>query len=115
MVDDSGHRGDQNPHRVVLWPQAFYTPKQARVICYDKRAGALSQRFVRMLTGLTSCERERPEIEEERPMARNPEEVRDDPIGEGTCNRIRRLYEADASAWEHHCGGEQQQLPAKWA
>ena len=108
------HEAVEHTHRVILWPQAFFTPRGAHVLCYSRfaLAGRLS---AYLSSGLgASCAHTFDATLGERRINDRHANATSDPTSQlmasmtpSQRSAIRtRLYPNDAKLWSTHCAKE---------
>lgn len=96
-------------HRVILWPQRFYIPKErVAIICHGTQM--MARHFAVHLQKLTKCKAKLEDINEllstglERINVGSVADGRQpEPMSKVTCSRVRQLYSADARLWDETC------------
>ena len=94
------------PERVVLWPQAFFTPPHAPVLCFSH--AHLANRVTNLVGNMVGdgCRVRQPKVGEENPRVNTRPEARTSRavLTKRLCGAIRELHDEDARLWDASCG-----------
>ena len=110
------HAAMEHTHRVVLWPQAFFVPRTAVVLCYSR--SGLTTRLGNYLGSSSAHARCSRTVRDEDDKRLNDKHANGSSatstssaellsaVSATQLAAIRRVYASDARLWERHCGGE---------
>jgi len=92
-----------NVHRVILYPQSYFTRDSTHIVCYSK--SNLAENFAQFMNAhIPSCPVHPEDVPGENEAATD---TSDEPTIHVTDDRLKNanIYPEDVALWEKHCAG----------